>query len=106
ILEKMHPATIPGYQAPATPASRQDNPPPAAGPMGPAASIGSMNREDLGAPREFIVRRPGMTIHDIAREELRDPNQWQRIFLLTRQVNPREELPVGARIYLPRSGGQ
>jgi nucleoid-associated protein YgaU len=98
ILERTYPTLIPGYR------SRTNEPvqttPAAVRNPGQAPSS---NLESIGSPRVYTVRREGMTLRDIAREELRDENQWTRIFNLNRQWNPSAPLPVGTSIYLPGS---
>jgi hypothetical protein len=96
ILERLYPATLPGYRP--TSATKPDA---AAGPstIPPTATPGT---EDLGQPREYQVRKENMTLRDIAREELRDERQWTRIFMLNREWSQADRIPVGTRIFLPR----
>jgi hypothetical protein len=96
ILERTYPTLIPGYRGRSTDAVATQ----------PAATTqvnGTSNLEGIGSPRIYTVRREGMTLRDIAREELRDENQWTRIFNLNRQWNPSAPLPVGTNVYLPGS---
>lgn len=86
ILERSYPTLIAGFKT-------AGNPRPA--PAAPGAAA------DLGSPREYQVRKEGMTLRDIARDELRDANQWTRIFQLNRGLNPNEVIPVGTRIHMP-----
>jgi hypothetical protein len=94
ILEKLYPASLPGARP--APNPRGDSP-------ANIPSTPTPGGEDLGSPREYQVRRDGMTLRDIAREELKDANQWTRIFMLNREWNPSAPIPVGTKLFLPRS---
>lgn len=102
ILERLYPANIRGGRstAPVSPTAA------AAGNTNPAAALGPVAAKDLGGPREYTVPHEGMTLKDIARDELGNESQWHRIFLLNRWVNPSAPLPTGAKLFLPRAGTQ
>ncbi len=106
VLERKYPNAIPGFHAMASTTMDNQQSGGASGtnatPGTPAASLGPVGRDDLGSPTEYIVPRSNMTLRDIAKEELRNPDEWQRIFLLNRQINPSAAIPQGTKIYLPR----
>lgn len=99
ILERSYPTLIPGHRHRVLEPGTATNGNPATPPV---SAMGS-NLNGIGSPRIYTVRRDGMTLRDIAREELRDENQWTRIFNLNRQWNPSAPLPVGTSVYLPGS---
>ena len=74
VLERLYPNAIPGARA-----TGNTRAAPAPGP-GPEPTIPTAPTaiEDVGSPREFVVRRDGMTLKDIAKEEMGNVNQWQR----------------------------
>ncbi len=97
ILEHLYPTSVNGGRAsaPVRPAS-------VGGSTAPAASLGPVGAKELGGPREYTVPHDGMTLKDVARDELGNESQWHRIFLLNRWVNPSAPLPTGAKLFLPR----
>jgi hypothetical protein len=100
ILERMYPDAVGGMKSPApakpTGAGGAD--------VRPAASLGPVGTSgtDTGSAREYTVPRDGMTIKDVARDELGKEDQWHRIFLLNRWVNPSAPLANGTRLFIPR----
>jgi nucleoid-associated protein YgaU len=93
VLERKYPAAVPGYHGPGASDSSNSIPP---------TNVASMSRDDNSTPGEYTVSRPNMTLRDIARDELHNPDEWQRIFLLNRTINPSAPIPEGTKIYLPR----
>jgi hypothetical protein len=93
ILEKFYPSSLGLRPAPGPRSDGPTNIP----------STPTQGADDLGTPREYQVRREGMTLRDIAKEELHDERQWTRIFNLNREWNPSAPIPVGTRIFLPRA---
>ncbi len=100
VLERKYANAVPGMRANPSPNDATMTSTPAAG--SPTASLGSINHDDTSTPTEYIVSRPNMTLRDIARDELHNPDEWQRIFLLNRSINPSAPIPEGTKIYLPR----
>jgi hypothetical protein len=99
ILEKLYPATLPGFR----PTSNQKPDAGGSTTIPPTGSAPVPGTEDLGQPRDYTVPRDGMTLRDIAKEELKDVNQWTRIFNLNREWNPSAAIPRGTHIAMPRA---
>ena len=59
--------------------------------------------DDAATLPEWRVPRENMTLHEIAKEQLGNSGDWYKIFELNRWLNPNEPVPMGAKIYLPRT---
>ncbi|HLW68347.1 MAG TPA: hypothetical protein VKS79_23725 [Gemmataceae bacterium] len=104
VLERKHPAAIPGYQPPAPAVATAPKQPNRSAAMGLPQSVGDPGNlpspsPDMGS--EYTVKSSPKTLRDIAKETMGSSDKWNLIFRLNRWVNPDEALPVNTKIRMP-----
>jgi hypothetical protein len=105
VLEMKYPAAVPGMKAPAggRTMSAGSSSGFASSASFPSAGSASGERNEMSSAVEYRVPRGNMTLRDIAKEQFGNTDQWRKIFLLNRWLNPTEPIPEGTMIFLPRS---
>lgn len=98
ILERNHPAAIPGMKAPAGRSNMSGTP---AGNGRDYAQLTSVRSAFPDAAPPYEVQRDGMTFRDVASQTLGSSDKWMMIFRLNRGFNPEMTLPKGALLRLP-----
>jgi hypothetical protein len=106
VLERKHPAAIPGFTQTTAVAANPANSKPVNRPaaMGLPQSVGDpatfpSPRPDMGS--EYTVRNAPKTLRDIAKETMGTSDKWNLIFRLNRWVNPDEPIPVDTKLRMP-----
>ena len=106
VLERKHPAAIPGFTPTTAVAVNPANPKPVnrSAAMGLPQSVGDPGnfpspRPDMGS--EYTVRNAPKTLRDIAKETMGTSDKWNLIFRLNRWVNPDEPIPVDTKLRMP-----
>ena len=106
VLERKHPASIPGLMPAAAVAANPANPKPVnrSAAMGLPQSVGDSSNLPVPTPdmgSEYTVRNAPKTLRDIAKETMGSSDKWNLIFRLNRWVNPDEPIPVDTKLRMP-----
>jgi hypothetical protein len=102
VLERKHPADVPGVNpAPGSSRNPSGAAPAAVGmPQGLTDPVNAV-RSSPDSGLEYTVRKSPNTLRDIAKETLGSSDKWNMIFRLNRWLNPDQPIPEGTRLRMP-----